>query len=241
MLTSIRGLMAATVLAGSVFVAAPAAAESDFTISGNASVVSAYRFRGVDLSDGDIAIQGGADISHKSGFYVGTWGSSIDGAGFGHTELDVYAGWTGEVSNGVVLDAGVLAYLYPNASVTDTTVIELYSSLGFSLGPVGTTVGAAWSPKQDALGGRDSLYIYTDAAVALPSTPVTLNAHIGYTDGAMSPNFGAPLRNNSTFDWSAGADFAISQNLTVGAKYVGADANTWSTRDAIIASLNVSF
>lgn len=240
MLTSIRSLMAASVLAGSVFVAAPAAAESDFTISGNATIVSAYRFRGVDLSDGDIAIQGGADIAHKSGFYVGTWASSQEDGGLGHTELNLYGGWSGEVSDGVVLDAGVLGYLYPNADRdfdgdVNTTIIELYTSLGFNLGPVGTTVGAAWAPKQDALGGRDSLYVYTDAVVGLPNTPVSLNAHVGYTDGAMSPDF------RSTFDWSVGADFAISENLTLGAKYVGADANTWSTRDAVIASLGVSF
>src|SRR5690606_29813642 len=106
---------------------------------------------------GDIAVQGGIDDSHKSGFYVGTWASSQEDYGFGHTELNVYGGWAGEVSDGVTLDAGVLAYVFPNAYFSDTTVIELYSSLGFNLGPVGTTVGAAWSPKQDSFDGRDSL------------------------------------------------------------------------------------
>lgn len=51
---------------------------SSFTISGNATIVSDYRFRGVSLSDGDFAIQGGIDISHDSGFYAGIWGSSIE-------------------------------------------------------------------------------------------------------------------------------------------------------------------
>ena len=76
MLTSVRSLMAATIL-GSTLLAAPAFAqeESDITVSGNVALVSEYRFRGVDLSDSDPAIQGGISVSHSSGLYVGTWGS----------------------------------------------------------------------------------------------------------------------------------------------------------------------
>ena len=102
MLTSIRSLMAATVL-GSALLAAPAfAQDSDLSIAGNATVASEYRFRGVDLSGGDIAIQGGVTVSHSSGFYVGTWGSSLDEdtVGYGHTELDLYGGWAGDLTDG---------------------------------------------------------------------------------------------------------------------------------------------
>ena len=61
------GLLAATFLAGCGLAASPAYAEdppADFEISGNAAIVSEYRFRGVDLSGGDIAIQGGIDVAH---------------------------------------------------------------------------------------------------------------------------------------------------------------------------------
>ena len=88
--------------------AAPAFAQeessSGITVSGNAAVTSDYRFRGLSFSDGDIAIQGGIDVAHESGFYIGTWGSSIeDSPTFGHTELDVYGGWSGEVTSGLTL------------------------------------------------------------------------------------------------------------------------------------------
>ena len=48
MLTSVRGLLAATLLAGSAVAATPAFADeadppSDFTITGNAALVSDYR------------------------------------------------------------------------------------------------------------------------------------------------------------------------------------------------------
>ncbi|MGH6785852.1 MAG: TorF family putative porin, partial [Novosphingobium sp.] len=106
MLTSIRGLFAATVLAGSAFAAVPAHAEeetappSEFTVTGNVVFVSDYRFRGLSLSGGDPAIQGAINVNHDSGFYVGAWGSSLEQDAFdiyGNMELDLYAGWTGEV------------------------------------------------------------------------------------------------------------------------------------------------
>src|SRR5690606_18219781 len=72
MLTSFRSLLAATVLASAV-AATPALAQEtgEFTISGNATLVTDYRFRGFSLSDGDFAVQGGVDVGHSSGFYVG--------------------------------------------------------------------------------------------------------------------------------------------------------------------------
>ena len=67
MLTSVRSLLAATILAGSVFAAAPAMAEDEptpaITVTGNVSLVTDYRFRGVGLSNGNIAIQGGFTVS----------------------------------------------------------------------------------------------------------------------------------------------------------------------------------
>ncbi|MBM3596340.1 MAG: hypothetical protein FJX31_11415, partial [Alphaproteobacteria bacterium] len=59
MFTPIRGLVAATLLAGSALVATPALAQdeakSDISISGNIAIVTDYRFRGVGLSGGDLA------------------------------------------------------------------------------------------------------------------------------------------------------------------------------------------
>ncbi len=95
MLTSVRSLMAATVLAGTVLAAAPAMAQdeeetSGLTITGNVTLVTDYRFRGVGLSGGNVAIQGGVTATPSSGFYVGTWASSLEDTGtpYGEVELD---------------------------------------------------------------------------------------------------------------------------------------------------------
>ena len=83
MLTSVRGLVAATFLFGCGLAATPALADetdppSEFTVTGNVAGVTDYRFRGLSLSGGDFAVQGGITVNHSSGFYVGTWGSSLE-------------------------------------------------------------------------------------------------------------------------------------------------------------------
>lgn len=246
MLTSVRSLLAASLVAGAAFAAVPAAAQattSDFTISGNAAIVSEYRFRGVDLSGGDPAIQGGVDVSHSSGVYVGVWGSSLDEdtVGYGHSELDVFAGWTGEVTPGVTVDVGALAYLYPNAGPGDFDYYEGFASVGFGFGPGEVSVGLAYAPEQDGLGGDDNLYLYTDAGVGIPNTPVSLSAHLGYTDGFLTYT-----NNSKAWDWSVGAEFAITENLSVGAAYVGSEGDYAPgdynfTDDAAVFTLSASF
>jgi len=242
MLTSVRSLMAATVLATSVFVAAPAMAQ-EVTVSGNAAIVTEYRFRGVDLSGGDIAVQGGIDVGLPSGFYVGTWGSSIDEdtVGYGHTELDIYGGWTGDLTEGVAADVGVIAYLYPNAGPGDFDYIEFYGSLTASLGPAELTGGFAYAPDQDSLGSTDNLYIYGDVGVGIPDTPISLSGHLGYTDGFLTYT-----TDGDAFDWSVGADVALGENLSVGVAYVGAEGDIAAgdydfVDDAIVGTLSVSF
>ena len=240
MLTSVRSLMAATILATSAFVAAPAVAQ-DIEVSGNASIVSEYRFRGVDLSGGDIAVQGGVDAS-IGGFYIGTWGSSIDEdtVGYGHTELDIYGGYAGE-AGGVSYDIGVLAYLYPNAGPGDFDYVEFYGSAGLTLGPADVTLGVAYAPKQDSLGGTDNLYVYGDLGVGIPGTPVSLAAHLGYTDGFLT------FTNDSkAFDWSVGADVALGEVVSVGVAYIGAEGDYLPgdyefTKDAVVLTLSASF
>ena len=247
MLMSVRGLLAAAIV-GAGFTAMPAMAQdSDFSFSANSAIVSEYRFRGVDYSGGDIAVQGGVDLSHSSGIYVGTWGSSIDEdtQGYGHTELDIYGGWTGALTDTVTVDVGAIYYLYPNApevAGTKYDYIELYSSVGLAIGPASATVGVAYAPEQSSLSDNDNVYVYTDLGFAVPNTPVSLSAHLGYTDGA----FMAYTNDGTALDWSVGASFALTENISVGATYVGAQSDVAPgaynyTDDTIVATLSASF
>ena len=285
MLTSIRGLMAASLVTGMAIAATPALAsesaeenlsdvtlvlseditEADidraieevetesanfvggdggFEISANVALASEYRFRGVDLSGGNLAIQGGVDFSHSSGFYIGTWASNLDEdtVGFGSTELDVYAGFGGDIGEGVSFDVGGIYYLYPDAaSGLETDYVEFYGSLGFGLGPAELTAGIAYAPDQDSLGSTDNLYLYTDIGFGIPETALTITGHLGYTDGFLTFT-----DDSKAFDWSIGVEAALAGPLSVSVSYVGVegdgliDPGGVFTDDAVVFTLSAS-
>jgi uncharacterized protein (TIGR02001 family) len=121
------------VLASAVF-AAPAFAQTGdansqpaeptpaLTATGSLTLASQYRFRGISLSDEEIALQGTVNLNHKSGFYAGVWGSTLDGfgeLGGSNLELDLYVGYKRQVVPGVTVDAGLLYYAYPGSSGGD--------------------------------------------------------------------------------------------------------------------------
>jgi uncharacterized protein (TIGR02001 family) len=64
-------------------------------------------WRNVSQSNYDLAIQGGIDVTTSSGFYVGTWASSIDfnDASDANVEVDVYGGYRFDLG-GVAADVG---------------------------------------------------------------------------------------------------------------------------------------
>lgn len=100
--------------------AAPAAEASPHTITGNLTVASSYRFRGIDQTYGKPALQGGIDYSHASGFYVGNWNSNVSsGAGFanGNIEMDFYGGFK-KAFGDFGIDVGGLYYYYPGSSAS---------------------------------------------------------------------------------------------------------------------------
>ncbi len=256
MLTFVRNLSVVSALAGAVLIATPAMAQdegavagpSDFTVSGNVAIVTDYRFRGVSLSGGDFAIQGGIDVAHSSGFYVGTWASSLDdgGSGLGDMELDIYGGWSGDIASNLKLDAGLLYYMYPakDQGFGKSDYFEPYVKLSSQFGPLGATLGVAYAWDQKALGSEDNLYIFTDLEVGIPRTPITLTGHLGYTDGVLAPDYLGGFNNDKTaFDWSIGASATVLGGLTVGVSYVGVEGKSIknATNDAVVGTLSYSF
>jgi uncharacterized protein (TIGR02001 family) len=92
-----------------------AAPASPHTLTGNLGLFSSYRFRGIDQTFGEPALQGGVDYSHTSGVYLGNWNSNInEGAGFpaGNLEMDFYGGWKKSFGD-FGLDLGGIYYYYP--------------------------------------------------------------------------------------------------------------------------------
>ncbi|SNS48728.1 conserved hypothetical protein [Sphingomonas laterariae] len=226
---------AAVLLATTPAIAQDAPADA-ITVSGSAALVSDYRFRGVSQSDKEMAIQGGFTVSHESGLYAGTWGSSLSGWGTfggGNMELDLYAGYKLPVG-GATVDVGLTWYMYPGGA-DNTDFAEPYVKVSGSAGPVSLLAGIAYAPKQQALGNyaatpqsrgqkQDNLYLWGDASGAIPGTPVTLKAHIGYSDGnpGLGPNGTSIAPTGKYLDWLLGADLALGP-VVLGVSYVDTD------------------
>lgn len=225
-----------------------AAAPRALTVTGGVTLASQYRFRGISLSDEQVALQGTLNLNHESGLYAGIWGSTLDGfgeLGGSNLELDLYAGYRRQVADGITVDAGLLYYAYPGSSGGDFEFFEPYANVSMTHGPVTGKVGIAWAPSQDGIGNNSNRYIYTDLSLAIPSTPVTLTGHLGNSHGRTTLTPGGDY-----VDWSLGANVAW-RNLSFGVAYVdtnlsGAEAvSGGATRDivdgAVVATLTASF
>ena len=136
---SFRKIAVASLLMVGLGTAGNAAAE----ISGSVTVVSDYLFRGVTQTNEKPALQGGLTWEHESGFYVGTWGSSIswladsDPDVSSQVEIDVFLGYAGEFGeSGVGYDVGANYYWYPGhypAGYTSPNTTELYFGLSWNV------------------------------------------------------------------------------------------------------------
>ena len=126
-----NALPALLVMASLTGVATDAHAE----ISANVALVSDYRFRGVSQSNESAAIQGGFDYAFGNGFYVGTWGSSVDfdsNVDFdGSLELDFYGGWGTEFGENSSIDVGYIYYAYPGDDGAEGDYQEFYVNYGW--------------------------------------------------------------------------------------------------------------
>jgi uncharacterized protein (TIGR02001 family) len=206
--------------------AAPAAAEvkSDWTITGNAGVFSDYRFRGISQTNKKPAFQGGFDIGHASGFYVGNWNSNIDSSFFNgaNLEMDFYGGY--KLSAGpVALDFGALYYYYPGSGAGGTFRInntELYASAGY--GPVSVKYSHAISDFFGIDDSKNSWYLEGNGSYEVASG-LSIVGHVGYQKlkrNARIVEMGSSSLTDSITDWKVGVTYDLSGFL-LGAAYVG--------------------
>ena len=226
---SIFKLAAVSVAMSALAVSAPAFAQEEaaeeasgpFTLTGGIAVVTDYRFRGVSLSDKDIAVQPYLTLKHESGFYAGVWASNLAENAGDDLEVDLYAGFSG--GDAVTYDIGATYYVYPG--VSSFNYVEFTGKLGTTVGPA--TIGGQLSyvPSQDNTGNSDNVYLATNAAVAIPNTPITLTGSVGLEDGAFTAG-------SSKIDWSLGATAAVS-GFTLGVAYVDTDRrSTFAFKDS---------
>jgi uncharacterized protein (TIGR02001 family) len=119
-----KSILSAAV-AAAVLVPGLAAAQAASPITGNMSLVSDYRFRGLTQTFEEPALQGGFDYAHSSGIYLGNWNSSISDNFYAGSplEMDFYGGYKG-AAGPLGYDVGVLYYYYPGSNLAGVGTID---------------------------------------------------------------------------------------------------------------------
>lgn len=240
MRNSILKLASMSVAISAIAISAPAFAQEaaeeaagPVTLTGGVAVVSDYRFRGVSLSDKEFAVQPYLTVKHESGLYVGTWASNLaDNAG-DDVEVDLYAGFAG--GEEVTYDIGATYYVYPG--VSSFNYVEFTGKLGSTVGPATVGVQLSYVPSQDNTGNNDNIYFGTNAAIAIPNSPISIVGSMGIEDGAFTAG-------SEKVDWSLGLTAAVS-GFTLGVSYVDANRETiFAPRDSaagVVFSVSYGF
>lgn len=195
-------------------------------------VVSDYRFRGYSVSDDGPALQGGATLDVGGGLYADVWASTIEEYGVGAdgkgatVELDVTVGRAWSLG-AYDLDLALSAYTYPGGQ--DVNYVEIPVSIARTAGDWTWTLGGAYAPRQDSLGGADNSYVFGAVALAPAKWPIGLDASLGWEDGAFA---------DRKLDWSLGVSRAVGP-LTLSVRYV--DADDPAAKAAVVGSIGVAF
>lgn len=160
----------------------------DFTFSANVALTSDYVWRYASQTDEKGAIQGGFDVSHSTGLYVGTWasnvdfrdgGSSLDSDSDPSMEWDLYGGFAHEFDMGLGIDIGLINYRYPGAKLD---WVEYYGGLSYTVWGVGLSGSVNYT--DDVFNSNESAWYYTAAAEYTFDFkyPVTIGGDFGYYD-----------------------------------------------------------
>ncbi|WP_028766574.1 MULTISPECIES: TorF family putative porin [Shewanella] len=167
----------ALLLSSLVAVSAQAAVEA------NIGATSNYLWRGVSQTDDAVAIQGGIDYSHESGFYAGTWASNVDFGDDTSYEVDFYAGFGGNFTDDFGYDINYLYYAYPDADASvdfsEVTAALSWKWLSVSYSHV---VHAGDDVASEPLDNSDMGYAQANLSYPLSDT-LSIDAHYGYSTG----------------------------------------------------------
>jgi uncharacterized protein (TIGR02001 family) len=230
-------LMAGLVLTADYNKVAHAEDTDPFELPGqfNASIafVSEYRYRGLDQSQENAAIQGSMDWSHEKGFYLGVWASNVNFVDTASAEFDIYAGVAREYY-GITFDIGLLYYTYPSAlDDLKYDFLEYHFGISTECDLLSLSAAVNYAPEFYA-GSGNATYMSFDAGLPL-AHGVSLTGHAGYQWLTNAATYGVgnsdPSRDYA--DWSVGLGYTtngfdlsityVDTDLTEADKSSGAD------------------
>lgn len=246
--------LAGTVLAeDAASAAAPAATASEpaspHTFSYNVGLFSQYIFRGLTQTGEELALQGGVDYSHSSGFYAGAWASNIswlEDANAYHNsslELDLYGGYRNTIGKTEIgYDVGLLQYIYPGdelPGIKKAETTEIYGALSYKW--LQTKLSYVLSDGAWGFDNADgTYYAELNANIPIGESGFTANLHAGRQefDGRF-PNGGTCATGKTHYDscysytdWKIGLTKSFSNGVNIGGFYTDTNAKKTNWTDA---------
>lgn len=180
-----------------------------------------HRERGLSWSDGKATVGASADVPLTYDLALGVGALALrDSARHGGAEALVRVAPRYTVrSNGWDFTAGLRGNVFLGRS--GTSYGEVTGDVSRTLGPAQLTVGVAYAPPQDAIGGSN-LYVDASLSASVPGTPVTLYGGLGHSSGSTRNDpRAARLRPGGDYlDHHFGAEYA-KDRLAVGVRYSG--------------------
>lgn len=222
-------------------------AADDLTVTSNLNLVNEYRFRGIDQTWGQPALQGGVDLAHTNGAYAGVWASNVSGNSYpgGNLEIDYYAGYNGKLDEDWGYTVGGYGYWYPGANASQAACPSAAWSTPCALphqnfNNVEANAGVSWKwlsyklsvSLTDYFGantktgytGNTRGSLYHDLSANYPlADDLTLNLHLGRTNvkadyGSINPDY---------TDYKLGLTKTFAGGWLVSGAMVGATNNTF--------------
>ncbi len=148
-------------------------------LSGNIGAASNYIFRGVSLSGDAAAVSGGIDLETGSGFYAGTWMTNLASGSKQNAEVDLYAGFGGDMG-AISYDVNGLYYYYPG-DAGDIDYAEATVSAG--VGPATASFSyTVWGEADDGVFVQGDWYASISADIPVDLGGFAPSVLVGYYD-----------------------------------------------------------
>ncbi|MEM8936173.1 MAG: TorF family putative porin [Pseudomonadota bacterium] len=171
--------------------ATSSAAYAEVGLSTSIAYESKYVFRGFQFADS--SIQPGIDLTYGD-FYLGSWFNLPvgDDTGAGTTEMDIYGGYGGSLSETLAYDIGFTLYTFPDSASGFLDLLSEDDGTGNNTFEIygGVSLDAPLSP---------SLYVYHD----FNFNTVTIQGGVGYS---------FPVADKTSFDLGGTVGYVVDND-----------------------------
>jgi len=173
MKANMKKTLVSSAVAGALVVGTAGFSTAKAELEFNVGVFSDYILWGTTASDNNAVVQGGVDYGHESGFYLGTWFSTLGDADseIPGQEVDLYFGYEFEYGD-VGFDVGYVYYYYP--AIDDFDYGDIVGTISY--GPVYFTAQYALNADDSDFEGSTVFKFGGDYEI-MPS--ISLGAEIG--------------------------------------------------------------